>query len=115
MLELISILSINQVLELTATKIYEGSDDIAIVILQKWLLSHNDQLGAYIAWYELGLLFHKRNNIEAAEIAFRSALIGNPCFPEAAFRLGEVVNAIANSQEDTPIESPFMATLSKIH
>jgi uncharacterized protein HemY len=94
-------LSIGQIFGLIATKIHEGGEDIATVILQEWLTYNSDKPNAYIAWYELGMQLLRMEMFEAAQTAFQSALQEGRCFPAAALKLAEATNAkneISNNQ-----------------
>ena len=94
-------LSIAQIFGLISTRINEGGEDIATVILQEWLTHNSDKPNAYIAWYELGMQLLRREMFDAAQTAFQSALQEGHCFPAAAFRLAEATNAkseILNNQ-----------------
>jgi uncharacterized protein HemY len=90
-------LSIDQIFGLIATRIHEGDEDIATVILQEWLTHNCDKPNAYIAWYELGLQFLRKEMYESAQTAFESALMHGQCFPAAAFKLAETMSAISQT------------------
>ena len=112
---LIPKLSIHQILGLIAIRNHEGSEDVSIGILQEWLSQNGDKTGSYIVWYEYGLLLLKRENFDAAQTAFKSAISEGTFFPEASLRLAEAEAARAEELDNqaTPLLTPL--PLTKLH
>ena len=115
MIGIIPKLSISQILGLVATKIYDGHEDIAMGILQEWLACNGDKPDAFMAWYELGLQFLRKEMLEAAQTAFESTLGEGRCFPEAAFKLAEVISARGEASNNTVNPGSANLAYHKLH
>ena len=96
-------LSITQILSLCASKVHEGSEDTAILLLREWLTYNGDKPDAYMAWYELGLSLYHTENFDSAQTCFKSALLEGHRFPAAAQKLGEMM-LVNEEQSNDPLK-----------
>jgi len=75
----------------------QGEHEAAISYYQEWLASSNsEQHLRYVAFFNLGTLFHNQGKIDKALVAYDEALKLNPDFSEASVNFGLALEAKSN-------------------